>query len=162
MQHQTSNIKPQMTKADTNYFELMRNWCAYQERCQQDARDKLFDLGLKTAEVEDIVASLIAEQFIDEERYAIAFASGKFRIKKWGKVKIRSILKMKRVSDYSVRKALSEIDEEEYLTTLRSLIESKAKMLKSEPNKIRKNYKLLRFAQSRGFETDLIMNLLKN
>jgi regulatory protein len=141
-------------------LEQLRNWCAYQERCQQEARDKLYDLGIKKDEVEAIIATLISEKFIDEERYAKAFAGGKFRIKKWGKIKIRSMLKMKRISEYSIQKALSEINEDNYLETIEQLIERKSRQLKGESNKVKRNYKLLRFVQSRGFETDLIMQML--
>lgn len=72
------------------------------------------------------------------------------------------MLKMKRISEYSIRKALEQIDEDQYLSALESLLESKRKTLRSETNKIKRNYKLLRFAQSKGYETDLIMKLLKD
>ncbi|MFI5141877.1 MAG: regulatory protein RecX, partial [Bacteroidia bacterium] len=95
----------------------IRDWCAYQERCQQEARDKLYDYGLKTDDVENIIAQLVNENFINEERFAIAFAGGKFRIKKWGKVKIKQELKAKRVSDYCIKKGLAIIDNTDYINT---------------------------------------------
>lgn len=142
-------------------LEKLKHWCAYQERCQQEARDKLFALGLKTGEVEQVVAALIADGFIDEERYALAFAGGKFRIKKWGRIKIKMMLKQKRISDYSISKALQSIDEQEYLSALEKIIVEKKRALRSETSKIRRNYKLLRYVQSKGYETDLAMELLK-
>ncbi len=163
MQEKTSNVSGKATnnkRQTTNVLDQMRNWCAYQERCQQEVRDKLYDLGQKKDDVEAIISTLISEKFIDEERFAVAFAGGKFRIKKWGRIKIRSMLRMKRVSDYSINKALEQIDAEIYKETLQQLLETKKRSLKSETNKVKRNYKLLRFAQSRGFETDLVMQLL--
>ena len=84
----------------------MQSWCAYQERCQHDARNKLYELGLWPEAVENIIVKLIEENFINEERFAIQFAKGKFNIKKWGRIKIKQELKQKRVSDYCLKKAL--------------------------------------------------------
>lgn len=142
-------------------LEKIKNWCVYQERYQQEARDKLYEMGLMAETIENLIAILISEKFIDEERYARAYARGKFRIKKWGKIKIRVQLKAKRISEYSLKKAMEEIDEEEYLKTLHHILEEKRKSLHKEGNLLKKNYKLLRFAQSRGFETDLIMEALR-
>jgi regulatory protein len=80
--------------------------CAYQERCQQEIRDKLYEWGLHSNEVENIIADLISTNFLNEERFAKAFAGGKFRIKKWGKVKIKIELKKRKISDYCIRKGL--------------------------------------------------------
>jgi regulatory protein len=158
-EQQTTNGKRQTVFTPAVALEHLRSWCAYQERCQQEARDKLYDLGIKKEDVEAIISTLISEKFIDEERFAAAFAGGKFRIKKWGRIKIRSMLKMKRISEYSINKALDQITDENYLETLEQLIETKKRSIR-ESNKIKLNYKLLRFAQSRGFETDVVMQLL--
>jgi regulatory protein len=141
-------------------LEKMRSWCAYQERCQQEARDKLYQFGLWPEAVESIISSLITENFINEERFAVAYAGGKFRIKKWGRIKIRSALKQKRISDYCLKKALAEIDDNDYMKTLQKIIDDKTRALSSEKNKIRKHYKLLRHAQSKGYETDLVLMLI--
>jgi regulatory protein len=118
----------------------MQNWCAYQERSQQDARDKLYELGMWPEAVENIIVQLIQDNFLNEERFAMSFARGKFSIKKWGRIKIKQELKQKRVSDYCLKKALAQIDETEYIETLKKIMESKRKLIK-EPNKIKLQYK---------------------
>jgi len=137
----------------------IQDWCAYQERCQQEVRDKLYGYGLKQEDVEQLIASLISDNFLNEERFAKAYAGGKFRIKKWGRIKIRAGLKARRVSDYCIRKGMAEISDEEYGKTLKKLLEDKERSI-TEKNPIRRKYKLLRFAASRGYEQNLIMEIL--
>ena len=139
----------------------IRDWCAYQERCQQDVRDKLYEYGLKTDDVENIISQLISENFINEERFAIAFAGGKFRIKKWGRVKIKQELKARRVSDYCIRKGLAIIDGTDYINTLKKVMALKEKSI-TEKNHLKKKQKLVRFALSKGYEQDLIFDLLND
>lgn len=134
--------------------------CAYQERCQQEMRDKLHEWGLHSNEVENIIADLISTNFLNEERFAKAFAGGKFRIKKWGKVKIKIELKKRKISDYCIRKGLAEIDDKEYINTLKDVISKKLK--ENSKGKIQvRNYKAAQYAQSRGFEGDLIWDIIK-
>ena len=142
----------------------IKNWCAYQERCQQDVRDKLYILRQKISldAIDEIITILITENYINEERFAVAFAGGKFRIKKWGRIKIKTQLKQRQISDYSIKKALSAIDPDEYFNTMKEVVLKKRSGLRGESDKIRFNYKLLRYAQSRGFETDLILEVLKD
>lgn len=90
------------------------SYCAYQERCQQEVRDKLYEWGLWKNAVENIIAKLIQDNFLNEERFAKAYAGGKFRIKKWGKVKIKLELKKRKISDYCIRQAMKEIDGPDY------------------------------------------------
>ena len=134
--------------------------CAYQERCQQEMRDKLYEWGLHSNEVENIIADLISTNFLNEERFAIAFAGGKFRIKKWGKVKIKIELKKRKISDYCIRKGLAEIDDKEYINTLKDVLSKKLKETAKGKIQIR-NYKAAQYAQSRGFEGDLIWDIIK-
>ncbi len=134
--------------------------CAYQERCQQEIRDKLYEWGLHSNEVENIIADLISTNFLNEERFAKAFAGGKFRIKKWGKVKIKIELKKRKISDYCIRKGLAEIDDKEYINTLKDVISKKLKENSKGKIQIR-NYKAAQYAQSRGFEGDLIWDIIK-
>ncbi len=137
----------------------IRDWCAYQERCQQEVRDKLYEYGLNTENVENIIAQLINENFVNEERFAMAFAGGKFRIKKWGKVKIRQELKAKRISDYCIKKGLAQIEEQEYINTLKRVLALKSKSI-TEKNRLKKKQKLVRFALGKGYEQDLVFDLL--
>lgn len=139
----------------------MKNWCAYQERSQFEVRNKLFEFGIFNEEAENIISLLIQENFLNEERFALAFARGKFRIKSWGKIKIKLELKQHKVSDYCITKALKQIDGNEYFATLEKIIEKKIKEIK-ESNKIKKQYKIIKYAMSRGYEQDIIMDAIKN
>ena len=138
----------------------IENWCAYQERAQQEVRNKLYEYGLHESDVEQIITELIGNNFLNEERFAIAFAGGKFRIKKWGKIKIKVELRARKVSDYCINKALKQIPDNDYFSTLEKVISQKSKQVK-EPDKIKKYYKLIQYASSRGFEKDLIIDVLK-
>src|SRR5437016_5568769 len=104
--------------------------CAYQERCQQEMRDKLYEWGLFSDAVESIIANLISDNYLNEERFAKAYAGGKFRIKKWGRIKIKIELKKRKISDYCIRKAMEEIEEVEYIKTLNALIAKKSKEIR--------------------------------
>lgn len=142
-------------------LEKLKNWCAYQERSQFEVRNKLYEYGVYKEDAENIITQLIQENFLNEERFAIAFARGKFRIKHWGKIKIRIELKQHKVSDYCIKKALNQIDGNEYFATLEKIIEKKKAEIK-EANKIKKHYKIIKYAMSRGYEQDLIMEAIKN
>ena len=142
--------------------QKIRQFCSYQERSHQEVKEKLYSFGLYKEDVESLLSEMIEENYLNEERYAIAFAGGKFRIKKWGKVKIRYELKQKRISEYCTRLGLASIDEDEYLKTLHSLFEQKRATLKSEKNIFVKKQKIRSFLMQRGFEPQLISGLLQN
>lgn len=137
------------------------SYCAYQERSQQEMREKLYQWGLHQSDVEQIISYLIENNFLNEERFALAYAQGKFRIKGWGKRKIKQALKLKRVPDKLLVKALNHIDPEEYVQKLGQILEKKAALLK-EKDPFRRRLQLNQFAQQRGFETDLISDVLKD
>jgi regulatory protein len=141
-------------------FLKAQRWCAYQERCQQEMRDKLYDWGLYTDAVENIIADLISDNFLNEERFAKAYAGGKFRIKKWGKTKIKLELKKRKISDYCIKKGMQEITEEEYIRTLKQIITKKLKEIKGGKIQMR-NYKAAQYALSRGYESELIWDIIK-
>ena len=111
-------------------LQKLKHYCAYQERCHSEVKEKLYTLGIWKKEHDAIIATLIEEGYLNEERFAIAFAGGKFRVKQWGKVKIKYELKQKQVSDYSIKKALKEIKDEEYMSVLKKLAEEKKDFLK--------------------------------
>jgi len=134
----------------------VKQYCAYQERCHAEVRDKLYSFGLRKTEVEEIISELITENYLNEERFAIHFAGGKFRMKQWGKIKIKQALKAKQVSDYCIRKALKEIDSKEYQKTFQKLAEQKLKTLKSERNIFIKKRKMQDFLLQKGFEMEMI------
>jgi regulatory protein len=126
--------------------QKIKHYCAYQERCHSEVEDKLFQLGVRSRDHDAILAQLIEENYLNEERFAIAFAGGRFRLKKWGRIKIRHELKKRKVSEYCIKKALGQIDEEEYQKTLKKLAGQK----KSAELLIRK-----------GYEPELVYLLLK-
>lgn len=140
-------------------LEKMRNWCAYQERSQADARQKLFMIGMKGEEAEAIIATLIEENFLNEERFALAFARGKMRIKHWGKVKIKLELKKHGISDTCIRKALNELEEDEYLKGLDHTIEKKIRAKKKGDQK-KFYYGIVNYLLTKGFEKDLVIERL--
>jgi regulatory protein len=131
------------------------SFCAYQERCRQEVREKLYAYELPDQEVEEILEKLETEKFLNEERFAKAFAGGKFRLKKWGRQKIRQELKMRGIPDAYIRKALVEIQDEEYIEVLNNLLEKK-KSSERLKNTVEDKQKLLRYALSKGYEQDLI------
>lgn len=136
------------------------SYCAYQERAQQEVRDKLYEWGLHQEDVEEIISQLISDNFLNEERFAIAYTLGKLRIKSWGRIKIKQSLKLKRVSDPLIKIAFSKIDLDEYESKLNDLIDKKQVSLKDKDPYILKN-KLFQYALSRGFESEIISSLLK-
>lgn len=139
-------------KAKIEYF------CAYQERCHQEVMEKLQKLGADYEDSQRLVTELISDNYLNEERFAEAFVSGKYRIKKWGRIKIQQHLKQKRISEYSIKKGIACIDEDEYLNNLSSLAERKYR--ESKGNKWEKMTKTKRFLYNRGYESDLIMDFL--
>ena len=134
-------------------------YCAYQERCDFEVRKKLNSWNLYQDDIDALIADLIINNFLNEERFAEAYVSGKFRIKKWGRNKIRQSLKQKKISEYSIQKGLGQINEVEYLETLKSLAEAKVVKGKSAWEK---KAKLTRYLSSKGFESDLIYLQVKD
>ncbi|HEY9562122.1 MAG TPA: regulatory protein RecX [Anseongella sp.] len=141
-------------------LEKGARYCAYQERSQQEVRDKLYAIGVSSSLVEEVIVELIQQDFINEERFARAWAGGKFRLKGWGRIKIKRGLQLKRVSDYCIRAGLSEIDEEAYRERLRSLLDEK---LRGSPkgNAFLQRKKAAAYAISRGYEPELVWELLR-
>ena len=137
------------------------NFCAYQERTQKEVRGKLAELEVVGDESEQIIVWLVENNYLNEERFARVFAGSKFRQKKWGRIKIRQELKMRGVSDYCLRAGMSEIHVDDYMETLQSIIEKKSKEVK-ESNPLIKKQKIVKYALSKGFEQDLVFDLVRN
>lgn len=135
-------------------------YCAYQERSQQEVRDKLYEYGLYPDEVESLIAELIGDNFLNEERFAKAYAGGKFRVKKWGRYKILQGLKQHRISDYCQRKGMAEIDPDEYYETLLDLARKKKESLIEKDLFVLKN-KVVRYLIGKGYEQDLAWEAIK-
>ncbi|GAA3962804.1 regulatory protein RecX [Pedobacter ginsengiterrae] len=136
------------------------SFCVYQERSQKEVRYKLVEWGIRGDELEEILSELIMNNFLNEERFANSYTSGKFNIKKWGRIKIKQGLKLKGVPDKMMNKALYSIDDDDYMQTLENLALKKASSL-GENNPLKRKMKLISYLQTRGFETDLILLALK-
>ena len=145
--------KKQLTKEQA--LQKLKHYCAYQERSHAEVREKLYNLGVWKKDHDDIIATLIEENYLNEERFAIAFAGGKFRMKQWGRVKIRYELRQKQVSEYSIKKALKQIEEEDYMKTLNKLAKVKYTSLKDEQHLVRKK-KTMDYLLHKGYEPELI------
>ena len=118
-------------------------------------RYKLIQWGVYGDDLENVLAELIEERFLDEERFARSFARGKFRIKQWGRLRIVGELKKRDISEYCIRAGLSEIDEEDYLETLRDLLRRKSEGLDGGLTPFERKQSLVRYGMQRGFETHL-------
>jgi regulatory protein len=135
-------------------------YCAYQERCHSEVKEKLYSFGLYKKDVDQLMAHLIEENYLNEERFAIQYAGGKFRMNKWGKVKIKYVLRQKQVSEYSIKKGLKAISEVDYRKTLEKLAAEKLKSLKSEKNIFSRKKKLQDYLLQKGYEAELIQNIM--
>lgn len=142
-------------------LQKLKHYCAYQERSHSEVKEKAYGFGLHRQEVDEVISALIQEDYLNEERFAIAFAGGKFRMKGWGRVKIKYELKQRKVSDYCIRKALQEIDETVYQKTLEALAKKKWISIRGAgTNGFVKMSKTRDYLIQRGFETDKIREVL--
>jgi regulatory protein len=142
-------------------IQKIRQYCAYQERCHQEVKEKLAQLGVFGIEAQSYISDLIAENYLNEERFARAYVGGKFRIKQWGRKKIIYELKRKQVSEYCIKKGLLEIEDEAYFETIEKLIQTKMISLEKEKNQHIKQRKIIQSLIQKGFEYDLIQQILK-
>ena len=155
------NKKRPKTITQEEALRRLQRYCAYQDRCHQEVRSKLLDLGIYGMELEEIIVELISDNFLNEERFACSYARGKFRIKRWGRIRIRQELKKRQISDYCIKKAMQEIEEETYRKALIDLLIYKKGLLK-EPNEYQLRNKLAQYAFNKGFESKLVWEVFKN
>ena len=152
-----------MEKAHQNYNQAKlkaANYCVYQDRTQKQVREKLENLGVSPHEGEQIIAELIQDNFINEERFAKSYAHGKFSNNKWGKVKIKHGLEGHQLSPYCVKKGLENINQEEYINTLHGLAINKMRTIE-ETHYYKKYQKIKQFLLRKGYENDLIEEILQ-
>jgi regulatory protein len=155
----TMAFKKYLTKEQA--LQKAKHYCGYQERSHTEVKQKLYALGLYKQQVEECLSQLIEENYLNEERFARQFAGGKFRMKQWGRVKIKYELKQKQVSDYCIKKGLKEIAEEDYQATLKKLAEEKWASLKSESNLFVKLRKTQDYLIQKGYEHELVKQALQ-
>ncbi|CAN5238911.1 regulatory protein RecX [soil metagenome] len=151
---------------DTRYLILteaiskLESYCAYQERCEQEVRDKLAKLTVPAEMHPEIFQYLREQGFLDDARFAKTYASSKLRLKKWGKLKISQALKTKGIRDPHLSNALKALDWNDYYDAIRKLLEQKGKLLK-ETNSYTRQQKLAQFVIGKGFEPNLVWEVLK-
>ena len=129
------------------------------EHCESEVREKLLIWGGTSEETDEIIAYLIEERYIDNQRYANSYAKDKFRFNHWGKYKISMMLRSKGIESETIEEALDQIDEEEYLEKLQQILRDKLRSLKYS-SEYEKKGKLFKFAQSRGFESGAISKVI--
>ena len=147
--------------SNSEALQRLMKFCAYQERCQQEVDNKLREWGFFSEDRAELIVRLIGENFLNEERFARAYCRGKFRQKKWGRLKIKQGLKQKGITDKLSGIAMTEIDEESYRKNLADLLSKKSKLLK-ERDSFKRNYKLANYVISRGYESDLVWDEIRN
>ncbi len=138
----------------------IQSYCAYQERSHREVRDKLYSFGLYKDDVDQLTVELLDQNFLNEERFAQAYVSGKFRIKRWGRKKIELHLKEKGVSAYCIKQGFKEIDADEYLKVLSELADYKMKSVTAK-NDFERKAKTANYLVGRGFESELVWSTLK-
>lgn len=151
--------KKRITSAEA--LQKIYHYCAYQERTHHEVRGKLYEMGLYKEEIDEIVSHLITNNFLNESRFAKAFAGGKFRMKSWGRLKIIHELEARGLTKRCIQDGLKEIDDGEYERTLRKLISKKAEHLKEE-NVFKLRDKVAQYVIGKGYEPDLVWRMLKN
>jgi regulatory protein len=142
-------------------LQKLRQYCAYQERSHYEVQQKLYQLGVRKAEHDEIISTLIEEDYLNEGRFAKAFAGGKFRMKDWGRKKIYYALKEKKVSEYSIKQAMKEIDKVEYEKNLNELVAEKYESLKDEQYLVRRK-KTIDYLVQKGYEYELVSKAINS
>lgn len=138
----------------------IEHWCAYRDRCHKEVTDKLRNYGLDSEDTNALISHLIEYKFLDEQRYADSFVSGKYRIKKWGRQKISAHLKQKAIPNKIIQSALSTIEQNIYFDNLSSLAIKKWEEKKG--SSFERKVKVQRFLAGKGYEFDLIHNVLED
>ena len=147
-----------MAPEHTFLLEKARKYCTYQERAIFDVKNKLISWNTSEKIISEIILQLKKEDFINEERYTFAFATGKLRNNRWGRNKINYALLQKQIPDLTIQIALNSLDEEEYINTLKAVLSSKKI---DDDNEFRRNNKLVKYAQQKGFQPELAWKAIK-
>ena len=150
---------PQKRLTEEEALKKIKHYCAWQERCHSEVKDKLYSFGLRTNAVDIILSNLIEDNYLNEERFAITYAGGKFRMKNWGRKKIQYELQQKGVNKANIKIALKELDEHEYLKTLKKLAGKKWLLLAGE-HYLTRQAKITSYLLQKGYEHTLISNIV--
>lgn len=139
----------------------LQRYCAYQDRCHKEVKEKLSELGIWGDDAGQVIVALIEDKFLDEERFARSFVRGKYRFKKWGRIKIKQELKKKDISGYCLKMGFQEIDEQEYMENLIAIINKKNDFLKAK-NQYERKAKLAKYAITKGYESHLVWQVVND
>lgn len=139
----------------------IERYCAYQERCHKEVRKKLLEMRMIPLAIDEILAHLIAHDFLNEERFTKAFVRGKFNHKSWGKLRLVQELKQRQISAFTIKIGLLEITDEAYTTTFNTLSRKRYEQLHLEKDKYKKRKKLADYLLYRGWEGDLVYEKVK-
>jgi regulatory protein len=146
---------------DRLMLQKAASYCAYQERTQDEVKQRLKKWNVWGEEADEIIAELISMNYLSEERFAKTYAGGKFRMKNWGRMKIKQELNRRGLSDYSIASGMKEINDEAYLSGLTDLLAKKKILLeKTETDKFKLRQKLARFALGKGYESELVWKVV--
>lgn len=156
MKHLSTSKPKQVAYTFEQALEALQHYCAYQDRCHQEARQKLRDLGYGGEGAEEVICELIREKFLDEERFARSFARGKFKMKRWGRQKITRELRQRQLSAYCIKKAMTEIEEGDYLQVLEEELLRRDRLEKKGLHPYLRRRKLADYMFRRGYESSLI------
>jgi regulatory protein len=151
--------KKRLTKEQV--LQKLRFYCRYQQRCQSEVKEKLFELGVNKKDHDELLTELVRENCLNDERFAAAFTSGRFKLKQWGRKKIQKGLREKRVSDEIAQKALEQINTKEYMAILNKLAKKRYAALKHEQHLVRKK-KTMDYLIQKGYELDLVRKAINN
>lgn len=141
-------------------YQKLAALCARSEHCQQEMLDKMRQWGVSDEDQAKVMARLIKEKYVDDERFAHAFVYDKIRYSKWGRRKVEQALWMKRIDEHISKSILDEVDDEEYLQILRPLLKRKSKSVTGR-NEYERTMKLIKFALGRGFTMDIIKQCIE-
>lgn len=139
----------------------LMQFCAYRDRSHKEVEQKLMEMRMIPQAREQIIIQLMQEGYLNEERFARSFARGKFRIKKWGRVKIIQELKLRDISEPIIRLALTEIEEEQYMEALEELMEKKQRLL-TESDPYKRKRKVIEFLLRKGYESHLVFDMVNS
>ena len=154
---------PKKSLTKEQVYQKLKHYCAYQDRCHSEVKTKAYSFGLRKPEVEELTSKLIEENCLNEERFAKAFAGGKFRIKQWGRMKIIGELKKKQVSSYCIAAAMEEIDENKYKHVLHKLAVKRWNSIKGKgTNLFVKMTRTRNFLLLKGYEPALVSFEIKH
>lgn len=148
---------------DRLILQKAASYCAYQERTQDEVRQRMKKWNVWGEEADEIIAELITLNYLSEERFAKTYAGGKFRMKNWGRMKIKQELNRRGLSAYSIESGMKEIGDEAYLSGLKELLAKKKILLeRTETDKFKLRQKLARFGLGKGYESELVWKVIED